>query len=635
MGHGRWRIHPYSKVVGSLKLHKVESNPHLEIEEDEVEVLDVKGAEGFETGNSFNNKDSETRSSVSSAIQGDEEDETSSHGYIEIQDGTQENGTKSTTLHEDVRDAQECPSVDIDQDEIMSENSTCESDNATEDDRGNECFDILGSEATSEPDMWNLEDCNQPELPCIASADNWSSRSDSWQESQENGEDKHQDSEEYQHGTGDGHCRHGERQDNYKESGQSQDKVSEMPKSELEDAIAHMAETKERKCKDSERSQTEDFHLLQKNDLDLTNNEVTGLLPHANPAKDKDDYSQLDSDSDIPKDLTEAKDEDEDLPREEDEDTVNNEDLSKDKDGDLATVEDSDTANKENENLPRDEAGDLPKDDAGDLANKEDEELAKHENSDQAKDEDEDVPKCSDVQKEEDSKLSNKEDFDLLKCEDFLLPTNYESALLKDRCLDLTTEESELPKRENPDVPKDRDAGQRENEVSDQKEKNGFGATESVSSYEEQATKNPELDEVSEVMKNPEANKSETEELAIQPSERKLRRRKVKSSKKVMGSGKGGKGRENVNGKYFCESRESGSYSDVATSCIRLRLKVKVDVTDSNPIVDQADICFDSHLKVLEAKPLSSFKPCFVRLARMDKISNSILRQIALENSRL
>ena len=138
------------------------------------------------------------------------------------------------------------------------------------------------------------------------------------------------------------------------------------------------------------------------------------------------------------------------------------------------------------------------------------------------------------------------------------------------------------------------------------------------------------LDSVSEVMKNPEANKSETEELAIQPSKRKLRRRKNKSSKKVMG---GGKDRENVNGKYF--ATEKGCYSNVATSNCQLRLKVKVDVTDSNLILDQTDICFNSHLKVLDSKPVSSLNSCFVRLARMDKIPSSIIRQIALENSRL
>ena len=529
----------------------MESNPHLEIEEDEIEVLEVKRGEGFETANSCSNKDSEEpnieiRSSVSSLIQRDEEEEendTSSHGYLEFQDGTQENGNKSTTLHEDVRDAQECPPVDMVRDETMTETSMCESDNATEDERGNESFDILGSEATSEPDLWNLEDCNQPELPCIASTDNCSSRSDSWQESEENWEDEHQDSEECQHGRGDGPRGHGERQDKPGGSGQSQDKGSEMPKSEdinlvqiLELVDAHMAENEERKYEDSKKVQTEDFHLQQKDESDLTNNEVLDLLPHeidANPAKDKDYYSQKDTDSDS----DQGKAEDEDLPRDEDEDTANNEDedLPKDEDGDLARAEDSDTANDRNEDLPRDEAEDLPKDEDGDQANNEDEDLAK----------------------------------------------------------------DEVPKLENPGVPKGGDTGPRENEGSDQKEKNRFGA-ESVSCCEEQATRNPELDTVSDVMKNPEASKSETEELAIQPRKRKLRRRKVKSSTKVMGGGG--------------------------------KVKVKVDVTDSNPILD---ICFDSLLRVLDAKPVSSLKPCFVRLARMDKIPSSILRQLASENSRL
>ena len=62
----------------------MESNPHLEIEEDEIEVLEVKRGEGFETANSCSNKDSEEpnieiRSSVSSLIQRDEEEEEMIH----------------------------------------------------------------------------------------------------------------------------------------------------------------------------------------------------------------------------------------------------------------------------------------------------------------------------------------------------------------------------------------------------------------------------------------------------------------------------------------------------------------------------------------------------------------------------
>ena len=69
-----------------------------------------------------------------------------------------------------------------------------------------------------------------------------------------------------------------------------------------------------------------------------------------------------------------------------------------------------------------------------------------------------------------------------------------------------------------------------------------------------------------------------------------------------------------------CEPPQNGSHSDeAATSSGGLRLEVKVDVTDSNPILDFADFYFDSDLKVLHVKHDSALKSCCVRLARMNR----------------
>ena len=62
----------------------------------------------------------------------EEENKTISHGYDKIDDGTHENESRSTTLHEYVIDAQDQPSLDKDQDETMSENSMCQMNNARE-----------------------------------------------------------------------------------------------------------------------------------------------------------------------------------------------------------------------------------------------------------------------------------------------------------------------------------------------------------------------------------------------------------------------------------------------------------------------------------------------------------------------
>ena len=613
LGRGRWRIHPYSKLAGSLTLGKEQSNPHLEIEEEEIEVLEVKRGKCFETANSCNNMDSEEpnieeRGSVSSRNEEEEEYETISDGYDEIEDGTKENESRGTTLHEYVI---EQLSVDTDQDKTMWENSMCESDNARESERGNESFDILTSGATSAPDMWNLEDCNQPELP-IASTDNWSSRSNAYQGPNENWEGGHRDSQEWQHGIGGGPRGLGERQDKPEGSGLSQDEDSEMsgsedfnlPKDCLELMDTHTPENEERKCEDSKKLQTEE---PKKDQSDLTNKR-SDLHLHdrdANPTKGKD-YS-LTKDRE---DSNLAKDEDEDLTRDEDLDTY------KDEDEDLLKAEDIDLTK--------------------------DEDLVKDENSDLAKGEDEDLPKCSDVQNTEDSSLSSEVDVDFLY-KDSLLPTNDESALPKEKSLDLPTEESESPRPENPAAPKGADTGLRENGGSDRKEKKRVGGdntTERVSCCKEQATKNPELDPVSsssesELIKkqSTKANKTAAAVLAIQPSNRKLRRRKnsenqnnseTKPTIKVIS------GRKNLNGKYSatkkdsseCEPLKNGLYSDAAISSGKLRLEVTVDVSDSNPISDYEDIC---------SKTVSTLKPCYVRLAKMDMIPSSILKKLGLK----
>ena len=478
-----------------------------------------------------------------------------------------------------VIDAQEQPSLDKDQDETMS-------DNARENERGNESFDILTSEATSEPDMWNLEDCNQPELP-IASTDNWFSRSNAYQGQDENWESGLRDSQEWP-------PRLGER---LERSGLSQDEDSEM-------LDAHMPDNEERKCEDPKKLQTEE---PKKDQSDLTNNR-SDLHLHdrdANPTKGKDYYLTKDrEDSNL------AKDEDEDLTRDEDLDTY------KDEDEDLLKAEDIDLTK--------------------------DEDLVKDENSDLAKGEDEDLPKCSDVQNADDSSLSSEVDVDFLY-EDSLLPTNDESALPKEKSLDLPTEKSESPRPENPAAPKGADTGLRENGGSDQKEKKRVGGdntTERVSCCKEQATKNPELDPVSsstesELIKKQttKANKTAAAVLAIQPSKRKLRRRKnsenqnnseTKPTMKVIS------GRKSLNGKYSatkkdsseCEPLKNGLYSDAAISSGKLRLEVTVDVSDSNPILDYEDICL---------KTVSTLKPCYVRLAKMDMIPSGILKKLGLK----
>ena len=55
---------------------------------------------------------------------------------------------------------------------------------------------------------------------------------------------------------------------------------------------------------------------------------------------------------------------------------------------------------------------------------------------------------------------------------------------------------------------------------------------------------------------------------------------------------------------------------------VSFRLEVTVDVSDSNPILDYQDIC---------SKTVSTLKPCYVRLAKMDMIPSSILKKLGLK----
>ena len=119
-------------------------------------------------------------------------------------------------------------------------------------------------------------------------------------------------------------------------------------------------------------------------------------------------------------------------------------------------------------------------------------------------------------------------------------------------------------------------------------DKNCSNPTENVSSCLERVTKNPESSSKSALMKKQQKSfKTAKTVSAIRPKMRKLRRRKS-------------------------------------------RVKIKVDESVSNLIMDLEDFRLFSNSKVLDAKPVSTLKPCYVRLVRMNNISKDS-RQIGFE----
>ena len=143
-----------------------------------------------------------------------------------------------------------------------------------------------------------------------------------------------------------------------------------------------------------------------------------------------------------------------------------------------------------------------------------------------------------------------------------------EPELLIDDRFDLLTKEA--PMRSDCEV---------ETRAGAEDDKNCSNPTENVSICPERVTKNPESSSKSALMKKQQKSfKTAKTVSAIRPRMRKLRRRKS-------------------------------------------RVKIKVDESFSNLIMDLEDFRLFSNSKVLDAKPVSTLKPCYVRLVRMNNIS--------------